>query len=245
MIRLPALPFRSIHIHAAPAARVRDARQLEWIEIRGMEFNEVKIGQPFHGEIGDIGKIVAKKQQGQKFLVQVDWGKTKDARNHLGEKEYSTYSGWRAAAKAAGATRFEGDKDIASAHGPNGGVGEWDGEKGSVYTQTQDSAGDIERAKKQLAYAQAALKRTPASNYPVVAMYAQQITLAQAELRKLGVNDADPSSYLGKLVKFKIPSLNGPMKIAGTVKMILPDDRLEVKSQNHGYHKVAISELVE
>ena len=61
----------------------------------------------------------------------------------------------------------------------------------------------------------------------------------------LPITGVDFSTALGKLVKFKIPSLNGPMKIAGTVKMILPDDRLEVKSQNHGYHKVAISALVE
>jgi hypothetical protein len=60
----------------------------------------------------------------------------KDALNHLGEREYQTYSAWRAAAKAAGATRFEGDKDIAAAIGADGKhVGEWGGDKGSIYTK--------------------------------------------------------------------------------------------------------------
>lgn len=60
--------------------------------------------------------------------------KTKDAaptKNFLGEKEYHTYQGWRTACKTKNPkVRFEGDKDICSAPG----VGEWDGEKGVVYS---------------------------------------------------------------------------------------------------------------
>lgn len=60
---------------------------------------------------------------------------SKDARNHLGEREYQTYAAWRAAAKVAGATRFEGDKDIAHAINAEGKhVGEWGGDVGSIYT---------------------------------------------------------------------------------------------------------------
>lgn len=62
------------------------------------------------------------------------------------EKKYQTWAGWKRAAKEAGATLFEGDKDIAQAFGvvdPSRSssdrsnlfaVGEWDGVEGSVYT---------------------------------------------------------------------------------------------------------------
>ena len=47
---------------------------------------------------------------------------------------YTTYGAWRAAAKKAGAMRFEGDKDIAQAFDGNGRpVAEWDGAEGYVY----------------------------------------------------------------------------------------------------------------
>ena len=55
----------------------------------------------------------------------------KDSKNFLGEKEYHTYQAWRTACKAKNpAVRFEGDKEICNAPG----VGEWDGEKGVVYS---------------------------------------------------------------------------------------------------------------
>jgi len=41
---------------------------------------------------------------------------------------------------------------------------------------------------------------------------------------------------VGDMVTFTIPGLHGPMKVAGIVKRILPDGRLEVKTQQHGYH---------
>lgn len=62
---------------------------------------------------------------------------TNDTTNHLGEKEYRTYNGWKVACKAANpSVRFEGDKEICNALP---GVGEWDGEKGSVYAKTKDA----------------------------------------------------------------------------------------------------------
>ena len=52
----------------------------------------------------------------------------------MGEREFGTYAGWRAAVKKAGATKIEGDKDIAHSTGPdNKGNGEWDGETGVIY----------------------------------------------------------------------------------------------------------------
>jgi len=58
----------------------------------------------------------------------------KEMKNCLGEREYQTWAGWRKAVKEAGAVRIDGDKDIATALDADGkGVGEWDGEKGSVY----------------------------------------------------------------------------------------------------------------
>ena len=51
---------------------------------------------------------------------------------------YTTYSAWRAAAKKAGAVRFEGDKDIAQAFDDNGrGVAEWDGAEGQIYRKSE------------------------------------------------------------------------------------------------------------
>lgn len=61
----------------------------------------------------------------------------KDATNHMGEKEYYSYNGWKVACKAANpSARFEGDKEICNALP---GVGEWDGEKGVVYKHTKDT----------------------------------------------------------------------------------------------------------
>ena len=51
---------------------------------------------------------------------------------------YTTYSAWRAAAKKAGAVRFEGDKDIAQAFDATGfGVAEWDGAEGQIYRKSE------------------------------------------------------------------------------------------------------------
>jgi len=70
--------------------------------------------------------------------------------NHLGEREYQTYSGWKAACRKAaeaanGAVEFEGDRDICQAfivtgvlgtgEGGRKGLGEWDGAVGSLYGQ--------------------------------------------------------------------------------------------------------------
>ena len=56
-----------------------------------------------------------------------------EAKNHMGETEYNTYSGWRAACKRAGADQFDGDRDICQALSNGTGVGEWDGVVGTVY----------------------------------------------------------------------------------------------------------------
>jgi hypothetical protein len=68
--------------------------------------------------------------------------KVKEALNHLGEKEYQTYDSWKRAAKQKNANVwFDGDKDIGQAmigpkpykRGETKSIGEWDGEKGSIY----------------------------------------------------------------------------------------------------------------
>lgn len=57
----------------------------------------------------------------------------------IAERKYQTWAGWRRAAKEAGATRFEGDRDIAQAYagGPSYedsiAIGEWDGAEGSIF----------------------------------------------------------------------------------------------------------------
>ncbi len=49
---------------------------------------------------------------------------------------------------------------------------------------------------------------------------------------------------IGTLVKFKIPSLNGLRTIAGTVKRVMPDGKLEVKAQQGGYYVINASEIL-
>jgi hypothetical protein len=56
-----------------------------------------------------------------------------EAKNHMGETEYNTYAGWKAACRKAGADKFEGDRDICQAMKDGKGIGEWDGASGSVY----------------------------------------------------------------------------------------------------------------
>jgi hypothetical protein len=56
-----------------------------------------------------------------------------EAKNHMGETEYNTYAGWKAACRKAGADKFEGDSDICQAMKDGKGIGEWDGASGSVY----------------------------------------------------------------------------------------------------------------
>lgn len=52
--------------------------------------------------------------------------------NHLREREFTSYSGWKAACrKIKPDVVFSGDKDICSA----GSVGEWDGAVGVIYSQ--------------------------------------------------------------------------------------------------------------
>lgn len=63
-----------------------------------------------------------------------------EVKNHMGETEYNTYSGWRAACKKAGADEFEGDRDICQAKKGGKGVGEWDGAVGTVYDDAHKKA---------------------------------------------------------------------------------------------------------
>lgn len=61
--------------------------------------------------------------------------------NHLGEREFTTYTGWRNAIKRIDPDAIiEGDKDIACAF--NGdhsqGLGEWDGAIGVVFLSDEE-----------------------------------------------------------------------------------------------------------
>jgi hypothetical protein len=71
-----------------------------------------------------------------------------EAKNHMGETEYNTYAGWKAACRKAGADKFEGDRDICQAMKDGKGIGEWDGASGSVY--------DDSHKKKKMAEGQSA-----------------------------------------------------------------------------------------
>lgn len=59
---------------------------------------------------------------------------TQESVNHMGEREQTTYAGWKRACKAAHpGCGFRGDKDIGAATLNGRDVGEWDGAVGSVY----------------------------------------------------------------------------------------------------------------
>lgn len=69
-------------------------------------------------------------------------------KNHLGEKEYQTYAGWKHACKKAAGNNhllIDGDKDIATAFSEpfipcvlKNAIGEWDGSKGCIYNNTNN-----------------------------------------------------------------------------------------------------------
>lgn len=61
---------------------------------------------------------------------------------------------------------------------------------------------------------------------------------------KASRGDADAESYVGKLIKFKEPSLSGPVTRAGMVKRVLPNGKLEVKRQLGGYMEVSVEEII-
>lgn len=86
-----------------------------------------------------------------------------EAKNEEGDSEYTTFAGWkRACKKAHPDVWFDGDIDIANAmvgpkpykRGETKGVGEWDGEKGSVYAcktcATEDEEGCSGKKKKKM-----------------------------------------------------------------------------------------------
>ncbi len=40
---------------------------------------------------------------------------------------------------------------------------------------------------------------------------------------------------IGELVKLKIPGLHGPRTVTGTIKRTLPNEMIEIKTQDDGY----------
>jgi len=75
-----------------------------------------------------------------------------EAKNHLGEPEQTTFAGWKRACKQLDPkVWFEGDKDICEAFvGPNPykrgetkSIGQWDGDKGSIYKDKVTEAVDL------------------------------------------------------------------------------------------------------
>jgi len=61
-----------------------------------------------------------------------EYRKTKDATNHMGERQFDTYEAWKRAVKQIDPNvRFDGNKDICQ----GGNVGEWDGAHGIIYSK--------------------------------------------------------------------------------------------------------------
>lgn len=63
-----------------------------------------------------------------------------EAKNHMGDTEYSSYKSWKAGIKKAAAGKqvtFTGDIDIDEAQVDGKAIGEWDGAAGCVYKAAQ------------------------------------------------------------------------------------------------------------
>jgi len=89
----------------------------------------------------DVEDLLAKAVPDRKVEHPED-EEVKEGLNHLGDKEYQTYDSWKAACKKCCETYWiDGNKDIAQAmvgpkpykRGETKAIGEWDGEKGSVF----------------------------------------------------------------------------------------------------------------
>lgn len=78
-------------------------------------------------------KDISQTRRNIRRLNKVGQQGVAEGKNHMDETEYNTYAGWKAACRKAGADKFDGDRDICQAMKDGKGVGEWDGEKGSVY----------------------------------------------------------------------------------------------------------------
>ena len=57
-------------------------------------------------------------------------------------------------------------------------------------------------------------------------------------------DDAGQSKLLGKLVKFRIPSLHGTSVIAGVIKRCVIGGKVEVKAQGGGYFIINTWEIL-
>lgn len=85
------------------------------------------------------------------FVAEALKGIHNAALNHLGDREYQSYSSWQRACRQAHPTcTFRGDKDIGAAVVDGRDVGEWDGVVGSVYSnRTAQTQGDVEMYQQQ------------------------------------------------------------------------------------------------
>lgn len=98
------------------------------------ELNDARITGDDEDEIASLVQQLADVDEQIQQLEDVD---ITEAKNHMGDREYQTYSGWKAACKKAHpGCSFGGDKDIGAAVVGNKDVGEWDGTVGSVYAPT-------------------------------------------------------------------------------------------------------------
>lgn len=86
------------------------------------------------------------------YATPEDKGALGEAKNHLGDTEYQTYAAWKRAAKVIDPNVwFEGDKDIGQAmtganpfvKGKSMAIGEWDGEKGSIFTTAKEDVAKL------------------------------------------------------------------------------------------------------
>jgi hypothetical protein len=95
-----------------------------------------------------------------------------EGKNHLGETTYSSFSAWKTACKKiAPNVWYDGDKEIANAMvGPNPyvrgktkGIGDWDGETGTVYKDAAETVASVVTEAKSVEQQDAAILKKIAS----------------------------------------------------------------------------------
>lgn len=108
----------------------------------------------FGGHAGNSTTHPDGKKVSLKFTAEeIELG---EAKNHMGETEYTSYASWKKAAKKVNAdVWFDGDDEIGSAmvgpkpfkKGETKGIGEWDGEVGTIYAKVSEGKELVNRAR--------------------------------------------------------------------------------------------------
>ena len=143
--------------------------------------------------------------------------------NHLGEAEYQTFAGWkRAALKQYPGATMRGDKDIGALQINGVDVAEWDGEKGSVYPQSQ-----VARFLKN-----PAPRAVTQDDINAAARGLRMLTMPQDDLKQL-VKETNPDNFAGAVIIAAAKQMIGAKRQVGMFKKNPAPKTVKAKRQNN------------